>query len=401
MKNYTFALSADQDFSRMDYLLNKVQEYSLSAIDGYENTYTYTGIHMSLYKIMRSRRIKCLSKSNNFFIFLHAYEYISGKNKSLDNLSSITYLKEDVIEGNTFRMTKRSHAYRFDKDSDIQGNIVSVTLKRNGRNYLIDITTDARYCWETGDPLPRIVGLDWGIKQFYTGSDYSKYDSSHFYSEKKDILKQIKDQMDIVGNDSLEYQELAYKYDCICKDYIAKRTDWQYWFSNKLCKKYDYIFLESLSYQGYGRELDFQEKMRDYGMKTFLPTLKAVANMYGTVVHEIDIDFMSSKTCPCGYVRETLSVRTRSWICPECRSRHDRDVNAAQNIARKGINELGLDDKFFDYLFNLSEDKHEVSSGDDFSIDAYDDIPTYEEGFFTKKYVVVDSKSSLPSYFFN
>ena len=46
----------------------------------------------------------------------------------------------------------------------------------------------------------------------------------------------------------------------------------------------------------------------------------------------------SSKTCgKCGYVYKGLKLSDRSWICPECGTRHNRDFNAACNIKVKPV----------------------------------------------------------------
>lgn len=49
----------------------------------------------------------------------------------------------------------------------------------------------------------------------------------------------------------------------------------------------------------------------------------------------------SSKTCgKCGYVHKGLKLSERSWICPDCGTRHDRDYNAACNIKEFGLKAL-------------------------------------------------------------
>jgi transposase len=35
----------------------------------------------------------------------------------------------------------------------------------------------------------------------------------------------------------------------------------------------------------------------------------------------------------------------RTWVCPECHSVLDRDLNASINIYRKGVSDLGSDSK--------------------------------------------------------
>ncbi|WP_112261832.1 RNA-guided endonuclease InsQ/TnpB family protein [Lentzea terrae] len=51
----------------------------------------------------------------------------------------------------------------------------------------------------------------------------------------------------------------------------------------------------------------------------------------------IDRWYPSSKTCStCGHLLAELQLSTRHWTCPGCRTRHDRDLNAAKNILAAG-----------------------------------------------------------------
>ena len=47
---------------------------------------------------------------------------------------------------------------------------------------------------------------------------------------------------------------------------------------------------------------------------------------------------LTEMTCSgCGHRLAELSLRTRTWQCPSCRARHDRDINAAKNILAAGL----------------------------------------------------------------
>ena len=48
--------------------------------------------------------------------------------------------------------------------------------------------------------------------------------------------------------------------------------------------------------------------------------------------------FPSTKRCSnCGHVVDKISLDVRNWSCPECDTKHDRDINAAINVKAAGL----------------------------------------------------------------
>ncbi|MCX6011846.1 MAG: zinc ribbon domain-containing protein [Chloroflexi bacterium] len=77
--------------------------------------------------------------------------------------------------------------------------------------------------------------------------------------------------------------------------------------------------------------------MSDSGWNTFVNMLKYKGNWYGCRIIEINRWFPSSKRCHvCGYMNDNLTLKDRSWLCPECNTNHDIDLNAAINILTFG-----------------------------------------------------------------
>ena len=52
----------------------------------------------------------------------------------------------------------------------------------------------------------------------------------------------------------------------------------------------------------------------------------------------VDRFYASSKICSeCGDKNQLLTLNDRKWICPCCKTLHDRDENAAINIKQEGL----------------------------------------------------------------
>ena len=67
--------------------------------------------------------------------------------------------------------------------------------------------------------------------------------------------------------------------------------------------------------------------------------LEYKACWYGSQLIRIPTMYPSSQLCHvCGFKNVAVKDLTvRDWVCPDCGTKHDRDINAAINILNKGL----------------------------------------------------------------
>ena len=87
------------------------------------------------------------------------------------------------------------------------------------------------------------------------------------------------------------------------------------------------------------RSLHFGKSVHDNGWGMFTTFLKYKLEEEGKQLIRIDKWYPSSQTCSvCGYKNTgTKDLHVREWDCPNCKSHHDRDLNAAINIRAEGM----------------------------------------------------------------
>ena len=88
----------------------------------------------------------------------------------------------------------------------------------------------------------------------------------------------------------------------------------------------------------------YETEKRSWHGANFAGKLDYKAKWYGRTYHKIDRQFASGQTCSeCGSKnKEVKLLSIREWVCKNCDTAHQRDENAAKNIAAKGIMELGI-----------------------------------------------------------
>jgi putative transposase len=154
------------------------------------------------------------------------------------------------------------------------------------------------------EPLPatgRVVGVDLGVKDFAATKAKAKAARAH-------------------------------------RKVRAARADFLHKASTSLVHDHDVIVLEDLAVKNMIRNRSLAKAIADCGWGTFRALLAYKAARYGRRVIIVDRWYPSTKTCSaCGHLLTELSLGTRTWQCPSCGTRHDRDVNAAKNILAAGL----------------------------------------------------------------
>ena len=109
--------------------------------------------------------------------------------------------------------------------------------------------------------------------------------------------------------------------------------------SMRLIKNYDVVVVETLSLKSMATN-NHGKSVSDIGYGNFISRLKTKAIENDKTVLEANKWFASTQTCNvCGFKnKETKDLSVRKWICPECKTHHDRDINSAINLKKLGLN---------------------------------------------------------------
>src|SRR5260370_31868329 len=116
------------------------------------------------------------------------------------------------------------------------------------------------------------------------------------------------------------------------------RRDFLHQASTRLVREHDVIVIEDLTVAGLVRNRSLARAISGCGWGEFRRQLTYMCQRAGRTLVVIDRWYPSSKTCSgCGHLLAVLRLSTRTWQCPSCGARPDRDVNAAKNILAAGL----------------------------------------------------------------
>jgi putative transposase len=196
---------------------------------------------------------------------------------------------------------------------------------------------------EVADPeqLPAtgaVVGVDLGIKDFAVTSDGEKIANPRHLERRVRNLARYQRRMARCKKGSANRVKAKAKVARAHRKVRASRADFLHRTSTALVRDHDVIVIEDLAVKNMVRNRSLAKAISDCGWGTFRQMLEYKAAKAGRHLIVIDRWYPSSKTCSaCGHLLATLSLSTRTWQCPSCRTRHDRDINAAKNVLAAGL----------------------------------------------------------------
>lgn len=262
---------------------------------------------------------------------LFPYEAISKKNTfETKRISLITSLKNIKFRCSDL-FFKRLQKYN--------KNIRSATLsKTKSGNFFLSILVEMDDTeLKRFEHTNKQVGIDLGIKDFVITSDGEVFENKHLFKKKENQVKKLQRQLSKKQKGSNNRRKVQIRIARLFEGITNKKVAYIHYVTNELLTYFDTIFMENLNAQGMLKNHHLAKAIQEVGFYNFKEILVNKALVNDKKVVFIDRFYPSSKTCSqCGYKKRDLKLSDRFWICPECGSKHDRDVNAAMNILLEG-----------------------------------------------------------------
>ncbi len=180
-------------------------------------------------------------------------------------------------------------------------------------------------------PTGKQVGIDVGLKAFYTDSAGKTVENPRHYRKAEKRLKHLHRQVSRKKKGSQNRRSARQR---LAKGYLKvqrQREDFARKTANTLVTSHDLIAYEDLQTRNMVRNHHLAKSIHDAGWGQFITWVNAYGAMHDIPVIAVAPQFTSQQCSECGtLVKKSLSVRTH--ICHGCGVVLDRGHNAALNI---------------------------------------------------------------------
>ncbi len=184
-------------------------------------------------------------------------------------------------------------------------------------------------------PTGKQVGIDMGLKSFYTDSEGESVANPRFLRKSEQKIKRLHRHISRKQKGSKNRKKARKK---LAKAYLKvnrQREDFARKQANTLVTSSDLIAYEHLQIRNMVKNHSLAKSISDASWGRFLSWVNYYGAMHAIPVIAVPPQFTSQDCSGCGtQVKKSLSVRTH--VCPHCGLVLDRDENAAINILRKG-----------------------------------------------------------------
>ena len=263
-------------------------------------------------------------------------KYPTFKSKKHNQSAEFTKSAFRYKDGNIYiAKTKEPLNIRWSRSLPCTPNIIAITKDRAGRYFISCL------CEFENKILPKSdtnIGIDVGIKHLFVTDTGSKIDNPRHTAKYAAKLAKAQKRLSRKKLGSANRAKARLKVARIHAKISDCRSDNLHKLSRKLINDNQVVCVESLRVKNMIKNPKLAKHIADASWGEFVRQLEYKADWAGRTLSKIDQFFPSSKRCSsCGYTLPFLALDTRHWVCPECKTDHDRDINAAINIKTAGL----------------------------------------------------------------
>lgn len=223
----------------------------------------------------------------------------------------------------------------------LEGDIKTVRIIRKAGNWF------ASFACEVPDtaPLPstgKIIGIDVGISALTTTSDGEKVENPKFYRVSQVKLRVLQRRLARAKKGSKNRRKALLRVQRQQEHIANQRRDSLNKLAYSLVQRYDLIAIEDLRIQNLVRNKHLSKSILDSGWGYFRERLVSKAESASRQAVLIDPAYTSKCCSNCGVVFQDFSLSVR-WVNCACGLSLDRDENAARNILKRALKQIGRD----------------------------------------------------------
>jgi len=284
----------------------------------------------------------------------HSVEYkTSGWKLALDR-KFITFTDKKGIGRLKLKGTRDLHFYQINQ-------IKRVRLVKRADGYYCQFCIDVNR-QENIEPSVNTIGLDVGLKEYYTDSHGVMVENPKFLRIGEKVLKRSQRRVSrkVKGskNRSKARQILGKRHLKISR----QRKDHAIKLARCVVQSNDLIAYEDLRIKNLVKNHCLAKSINDASWYQFRVWLEYFGKVFKRVTVAVNPQYTSLECSSCGeVVKKTLSTRTH--VC-QCGCVMDRDENAARNILSRGLSTVGHTGTFMLDMSNALGDESSTQAGE-------------------------------------
>jgi len=219
---------------------------------------------------------------------------------------------------------------------ELRGNIKTCNIKCDAiGDYWVSFATEVAD--EPLEPSTAEVGIDLGLTYIIALDDGTKIASPKYYRRSEERLAKAQRKLSGLDKTNRQYQKQKKVVAKIHRKISNLRHNFTHQLSSSLVKNYGFIFYENLDLKGLIAK-NYAKSWHDVAAGQLISQIAYKAESAGRCHLGVNPAYTSQMCSSCGQlVPKDLSVRIHKCSCGYIA---DRDVNAAKNIKRLGLQSL-------------------------------------------------------------